>query len=227
MYFANISGCKEKPSLHTQLATPLLPLGASELSGHRMQPGAPPSEPAKPRLHTQDAADTLPAGLSVSTGQAVQTEAPLAEYMPAAQLAQVEAPTALENLPAAQLAQVMAPDCAEGATMRRMRMSTLSPSAMYENLSYRSDCENNFPVPEHEVLKLLSLHSDVKIARPFANTRQHALHGYATVTATASASYSASIQPPAGMKVHDSCDHDPCDHPLVAVGKLRSSVRYS
>jgi hypothetical protein len=37
-------------------------------------------------------------------------------------------------LPAAQLAQVMAPDCAEAATMRRMRMSTLFPNAMYENL---------------------------------------------------------------------------------------------
>jgi hypothetical protein len=68
----------------------------------------------------------------------VQVCAALAEYVPAGQLAQVEAtlaPTALENLPAAQLAQVMAPDCAESTTMRRMRMSTLFPPAMYENLS--------------------------------------------------------------------------------------------
>ena len=94
-----------------------------------MQPGAPPSEPVKPGLHTQDAADTLPAGLSVSTGQAAQTESPLAEYMQAEQLAQVEAPTALENLPEVQMVQTEAPTTSENLqTMHSMQAEAPSSS---------------------------------------------------------------------------------------------------
>ncbi len=82
---------------------------ASELSGHRMQPGAPPSEPVKPRLHTQDAADTLPAGLSVSTGQAVQVCAALTSlYEPDGHSRQT-APVTL-YLPAGQARHCIASD---------------------------------------------------------------------------------------------------------------------